>query len=753
MDSSMGKMCLGKDVIKISSDRNEGSGDWDSPEYKDTTGSGGKKEPEALVFHKMDTEEDSDRYIAQCFVNGLYASDGEINLEKNDNLITNNYAVKLCLEYEVRKGKKLVEKELMVSFLRSANAMVNFGEDTITIQPDFDPFLLSSDEEGNPNLDNLETFLDFDFDEVPQTKTDLPPMVCKLGKGRRPIIGHLANIEEYWKLLDEIWADKVILDGKIKHEEERAMVKVKGQMLKEKKDLGAFIFPIRLEGLINENALADTGSDTNTMPYRIYEQLGRDDITQEERNITMINYTEAEVLGRLVNVLCQVGFTTLSAQFLILEIPIDRDAPIVVGRGFLDTIRGNIDISNRILTTFDGLTRQTFRAARSEKIRIAESDSDDEEDYVIKRNDLWLLSMFEARHQNGYANVAWVIAKWIKRKGAGSQKDRQICCGQFITKIARKSRVLTEEIVRTLSTPVYCRDLDRTTLRELIDSEDRLIPDIPVDDVPRVSAQRAPRVQRALMQDLYERMGSMEIRQEAIERMDYRQAYHWDRYEGVFEHMEGVYNVPLHGDYNPPGKEDGKDKCSKISIRRPRNRENKKPRDSAHTLAAANFKGIRFTCEATITRLREVREWHYTSCNQCNKNESEQEELMQKYRAAGHRHIPKEIVDIIGKKHAFHIHFGFGTGIGSGITATTKETTNTDENKASFTSYSTHTLQIADAEVQSSRPPPDTKRNSGHNREKNMYSISISVPAQERGQVSLQLMSFWTNSWRSRDAP
>ncbi|GJU03020.1 hypothetical protein Tco_1113358 [Tanacetum coccineum] len=102
----------------------------------------------------------------------------------------------------------------------------------------------------------------------------------------------------------------------------------------------------------------------------------------------MINYTEAEVTGRLVNVLCQVGFTTLSAQFLILEIPIDRDAPIVVGRGFLDTIGGNIDIPNRILTTFDGLTRQTFRAARSEKIRIAESDSDDEEDYVIKRNDM-----------------------------------------------------------------------------------------------------------------------------------------------------------------------------------------------------------------------------------------------------------------------------------------------------------------------------------------------------------------------------
>ncbi|GKE68260.1 hypothetical protein Tco_1526332 [Tanacetum coccineum] len=171
----------------------------------------------------------------------------------------------------------------------------------------------------------------------------------------------------------------------------------------------------------------------------------------------------------------------------------------------------------------------------------------------IQRNDLWLLSMFEDRHQNGYENVAWVIAKWMKRKRAGSQKDSQICCGQFISKIARKSNVLTEETIRSLSTPVYCRDLDRTTLRELIDSEDRLIPEIPVDDVPRVAAQRAPRVQRVLMQDLHKRMGSMEIRQEAIKRMEYRHAYHWDRYQVVFEHMAGVYSVPLQGAYNLPG--------------------------------------------------------------------------------------------------------------------------------------------------------------------------------------------------------
>ncbi|GJX48240.1 hypothetical protein Tco_0273430 [Tanacetum coccineum] len=53
--------------------------------------------------------------------------------------------------------------------------------------------------------------------------------------------------------------------------------------------------------------------------------------------------------------------------------------------------------------------------------------------------------------------------------------------------------------------------------------------------------------------DLYDRMGRMEIRQEVIEWMEYRQSYHWDGYQGVFEHMAGVYSVPLQGAYNPPG--------------------------------------------------------------------------------------------------------------------------------------------------------------------------------------------------------
>ncbi|GJZ69852.1 hypothetical protein Tco_0633402 [Tanacetum coccineum] len=124
--------------------------------------------------------------------------------------------------------------------------------------------------------------------------------------------------------------------------------------------------------------------------------------------------------------------------------------------------------------------------------------------------------------RNGYANVVWLMAKWLKRKGVGSQKDSMICYGQLIMKMAKKMRLLTDEVV----------------------------PEDLAPGVPRVAILRGL---GPSMQDLYERMGGMEIRQGEIERIAHRQSYQWDMYHGVFEHMAGVYDVPLQGAYNPPG--------------------------------------------------------------------------------------------------------------------------------------------------------------------------------------------------------
>ncbi|GKA86907.1 hypothetical protein Tco_0808618 [Tanacetum coccineum] len=138
-NSSLGKICLGDDVIVISSDKAEGSGDWDSPEYQDTAASKGKKIMNALSFYRMETDEISERYIAQCFVNGLEAFDGEINLTFDENLISNEFTVKLCLDYEFiinPEEDDFVPRVILGrSFLRLSRGIVDFGNGVITITP------------------------------------------------------------------------------------------------------------------------------------------------------------------------------------------------------------------------------------------------------------------------------------------------------------------------------------------------------------------------------------------------------------------------------------------------------------------------------------------------------------------------------------------------------------------------------------------------------------------------------------------
>ncbi|GJV82916.1 putative reverse transcriptase domain-containing protein [Tanacetum coccineum] len=189
--SSLGRICLGENVYGSPSEKVEGHKDWDSPEYTDTTGSKEKKMTKALNFYKLKTEEVSERFIAPCFVNGFDAYDGKINLALDENLILNEFEVKLCLDYEVKKGNKIVKKELIValrgeiyfvkfiinlkeyymeprvilgrSFMRLVNGII----EVITVYPEQDPFK-NDYEKTEMSMDDWDQLLDFNFDDIPQ---------------------------------------------------------------------------------------------------------------------------------------------------------------------------------------------------------------------------------------------------------------------------------------------------------------------------------------------------------------------------------------------------------------------------------------------------------------------------------------------------------------------------------------------------------------------------------------------------------
>ncbi|GJS29226.1 hypothetical protein Tco_0489846 [Tanacetum coccineum] len=320
-NSSLGKICLGENIVEIFSDRVEGSGDWNSLEFQDTANSGQMKNELWFFTRWIPKKLAIDSWLLVLLM-GWKLMMGRLILE-GDYLFFLNFIIN-PEEDDVEPGV-ILER----SFLRMTKAITDFGVGTVTIYLKIDPFLKDIEEEEK--------------------------------KEEMPIIETMAYHDKYKKILDEIWKDKVELDGKIVKKEEEAVKRIKGKALKEKDDPGAFIFPIRLEG----------------QEKRIEKVV---------RGINNVNHTQAEDMGILTNVLCQVGVSTLIANFLILDIMIDHDSPIVFGRGFLRTIGGIVNTPERLFSTFDEFCHQTFRDARSDVMRNAESDSDDEEDYQIKRN-------------------------------------------------------------------------------------------------------------------------------------------------------------------------------------------------------------------------------------------------------------------------------------------------------------------------------------------------------------------------------
>ncbi|GJX31092.1 hypothetical protein Tco_0240947 [Tanacetum coccineum] len=211
----------------------------------------------------METEEVSERYIAPYFVSGLHAYDRDINLENKKSKISNEFAIKLLLDYEEKDREKLLAK-----------GIVDFGNGIITFYHDLNSFNDDSD-------DNWEAILDsVDVSDLPQPDvTDIPTFFCNMGKNMkkdiykrilvlqepRPINETLKFSDQYKKLLDSILLDKLKLDGEVELGEEASTKEVirSYKAIKEKNDPGVFVFPIRIEAKFDFHALADTGLNIN----------------------------------------------------------------------------------------------------------------------------------------------------------------------------------------------------------------------------------------------------------------------------------------------------------------------------------------------------------------------------------------------------------------------------------------------------------------------------------------------------------
>ncbi|GJX77936.1 hypothetical protein Tco_0324747 [Tanacetum coccineum] len=243
----------------------------------------------------------------------------------------------------------------------------------------------------------------------------------------------------------------------------------------------------------------------------------------------MLDHSNAETIGRLLNVLCQVGVTTVLANFMLLDVPVDRDVPIISGRSFMYTYGAIMNTLKGKMTTFDGFVHQRFRVTKVRNVH-EESDSDDDEEYLVKRDEFG--NPFYGPHHpqylemgNGTMSCAETIKEILELKlikvGGNEEVFSSEAWRRALILLARKFRLLNDEVLDGLRALILFRSLDATTLKELIRPDGR--------------------------------MCRMEVRQGVLERMARKQSYHSDRYTGVFEHIVRHYGEKFNGEYASPG--------------------------------------------------------------------------------------------------------------------------------------------------------------------------------------------------------
>ncbi|GJV28159.1 hypothetical protein Tco_1384607 [Tanacetum coccineum] len=121
-------------------------------------------------------------------------------------------------DYEGRREKKIVKKELIVALkgeLYFVKFIINPEED------DFAPGVIL----GRSFLRLAQGVVDLDNGELALRISQSYALL----EEERPVIETMTFNDKYKKILDEIWKDKVELDGKTMKEDEEAVKKIKGE--------------------------------------------------------------------------------------------------------------------------------------------------------------------------------------------------------------------------------------------------------------------------------------------------------------------------------------------------------------------------------------------------------------------------------------------------------------------------------------------------------------------------------------------
>ena len=138
------------------------------------------------------------------------------------------------------------------------------------------------------------------------------------------------------------------------------------QKLPEKmKDPSSFTIPYSIGKYEFKKALCDCGASINLMPLSVVQRLSLRELTPTAITLQMDDRSMAQPEGVLEDVLFKVGKFIFPLDFVIMKMEEDTQVPLLLGRPFLETEAGLIDVQKGELTLRVGNEAVHFNLNRS----------------------------------------------------------------------------------------------------------------------------------------------------------------------------------------------------------------------------------------------------------------------------------------------------------------------------------------------------------------------------------------------------
>ncbi|XP_047978459.1 uncharacterized protein LOC125220340 [Salvia hispanica] len=168
-------------------------------------------------------------------------------------------------------------------------------------------------------------------------------MFCKVHTNI-PLVESLQEIPKYAKLLREaVMRKKKPTKADLKLPHHCSEIIQKERAVKQR-DPGQFIIRCRIgEGKVDK-ALCDLGASINIMPLKYYEKLNIGPLKTSDVTIRLADNTAIKTVGMIEDVLVKVDDFIFPADFIILDMKVDKNVPLILGRDFLATCKALIDV-------------------------------------------------------------------------------------------------------------------------------------------------------------------------------------------------------------------------------------------------------------------------------------------------------------------------------------------------------------------------------------------------------------------------